>query len=86
LVVEATLSDIISGYLYSKLSPRAVLGSLCAWSIRFGVAIWLCEDHENAAAVAQRLLENFAISALRQTAVPERERTSIAGAIPVADR
>jgi hypothetical protein len=69
LIIEASLAELIAGYDRSHVTPRAALGSLCAWSVRFGLAIWFCENHAAAAAIAQRLLESFAIGELRR-AVP----------------
>jgi ERCC4-type nuclease len=66
IIVEATLNEIARGYERSQISPRAALGSLCAWSVRHGLPVWFAENHKRAAAVSQRLLENFAVEVLRR--------------------
>jgi ERCC4-type nuclease len=66
LVIETTLDAIASGYMRSQISPRVALGSLCAWSVRHGLPVWFAENHKRAAAVSQRLLENFAVEVLRR--------------------
>jgi len=67
LIVEAALDDIIDGYEHSRVSPQAALGSLCAWAVRYGLAVWFAGDHTSAAAIAQRQLEAFAIGVLHRT-------------------
>jgi ERCC4-type nuclease len=67
LIIEAALDDIIDGYEHSRVSPRAALGSLCAWAVRYGPAVWSGGDHSSAAAIAQWLLEAFAIGVLHRT-------------------
>jgi hypothetical protein len=61
VIIEAALSELAAGYHRSQVSPRAALGSLCAWSVRYGLAVWFAGGHAGAAAMTQRLLESFAI-------------------------
>lgn len=66
IIVEATYLDVLRGADYSRVHPNSAIGSLCAWSARYGVGIWFCHDHDNAAKVAQKLLESFAVDTLRR--------------------
>ena len=61
IVIEATADDILRGYERSQISPRAAMASLCCWSVQFGVAVWLAENHRRAGGIVQRLLEEFAL-------------------------
>jgi hypothetical protein len=60
------LSEFAAGYHRSQISPRAALGSLCSWAVRHDLAVWFTGDHSAAAAIAQRLLEAFAIDVRRR--------------------
>jgi ERCC4-type nuclease len=66
LIIEATLGEFAVGYHRSQISPPAALGSLCAWAVRHHLAVWFAGDHCAAAAIAQRLLEAFAVDVLRR--------------------
>ena len=67
IIIEATLSEFAAGYHRSQISPRAALGSLFAWAVRHHLAVWFACDHRAAAAIAQRLLEAFAITSCAAT-------------------
>ena len=67
IIIEATLDEVLRGFSRSSISPRAAIGSLCAWSTRYGVAVWFAENHRRAAGIAQRLLEAFAVDELRKS-------------------
>ena len=91
LIIEATLDEIARGYERSQISPRAAMGSLCAWSVRHGVAIWLVENHRRAAAISQRLLENFAVQVLRRegesrATLAKHDRPNVAADAVTTDR
>lgn len=58
IVVEGTLADLLSSN-WSAVSHRAVINSLVAWSIRYGVHVWLAGDRALAQALTLRLLEKF---------------------------
>jgi DNA excision repair protein ERCC-4 len=66
IVIEGTLLDVLRGAEYSRVHPASAIGSLCAWSIRFGVHVWYGHDHVNATKIAQRLLEIAAVDELRR--------------------
>jgi ERCC4-type nuclease len=75
IIIEATLGEFAAGYHRSQISPRAALGSLCAWAVRHHLAVWFAGDHRAAAAIVQRLLEAFAIDVLRRDPAPQAART-----------
>ncbi len=59
LVVEASLSDIINGRYRSKALPKAMIQSLLAFSIRYRLPIFFCENRKNAEQITESLLEKF---------------------------
>jgi DNA excision repair protein ERCC-4 len=65
LVIEGSLSDVIGGFDRSAVHPKSAIGSLIAWSVRYGLAIWFAETHARAADLTQRALEAFAVDTLR---------------------
>jgi DNA excision repair protein ERCC-4 len=56
LIVEASLRDVLQGNVRCALHPNAVLGSLCAWSMRYRLPIWFCGDRRTAEIATERLL------------------------------
>jgi len=56
LIIEASLRDVLQGDMHSTLHPNAVLGSLCAWSMRYRLPIWFCDNRRLAQMVTERLL------------------------------
>lgn len=59
LVVEATLSDILTHDTPSQVHPHAAINSLISWSIRYGVQVWLAGDRANGMALTFRALQHF---------------------------
>ena len=59
ILVEAALTDVLAYQLRTRVSPRAVVGSLMAWSVDYGLPVWFCDNHRLAAAVALKLLRKF---------------------------
>jgi ERCC4-type nuclease len=62
VIVEATLSDVVSGRYRSNASPNAILASVASWSLRFDLPFWFAGD----SAVAGRLVETIFRQFLRQ--------------------
>jgi ERCC4-type nuclease len=61
LVIEARWPDIESG-LYgglSQVNPNAVIGSLMAFAVKYGVVPIMADDHHTAARLVERLLSNY---------------------------
>lgn len=62
LVVEASWQDILQGgYAHTRLDPRAATGSLIAWSMRFGVQVWLAGNRKEGMELTRRLLVKAAL-------------------------
>ena len=60
LVIESDWDTVLAGAYRSQVHPNAVVGSLCAFAICYGVIPVLAKDHETAAKVTERLLANYA--------------------------
>ena len=63
LVIEARWPDVLLGTykgVPSAVNPNAVIGSLMAFAIKYGVIPILADDHQTAAQLTERLLLNFA--------------------------
>ena len=60
LVVEASLSDIINGHYRSQMEPKSAIQSLLAFSIRYHLPVWFCENRKYAERITQSLLEKYA--------------------------
>ena len=56
LIIEASHADLEAGQWRSQLKPAHVLGNLSAWTVQFGLPIWLAGDHEAAARFAEKYL------------------------------
>ncbi len=59
LVIEATLQDITDHRYRSATSPASVVGSLAAWSTRYGVPVWFAGDPAGAALIVATILRNY---------------------------
>ncbi len=63
IVVEAELSNLIcpneSLSFPTKMNPKSMINTLLAWSVRYGVHVWLCPGRGIAEQVTYRLLERW---------------------------
>ncbi len=59
LVIEASLSDIINHNYRSQMEPKAVVQSLLAFSVRYRLPIFFCENREYGARVTGSLLLKY---------------------------
>lgn len=59
IVVEADLPQILHGAAFSQVSPKAVVGSLVSWSIRYRAHVFFAGDRRHANALTCRLLEKY---------------------------
>jgi len=59
IVIESSLTSFLIGPKYSELNPKAAIGSLLAWSVKFRLPIFFCDDRTHAQAVTAKLLEKF---------------------------
>ena len=60
LVIEGSLSQVAAGTRYSQLTERQVLGSVLAWTFKYGVAPIFAGDRHSAAMVTATLLAHAA--------------------------
>lgn len=60
LVIEASLSDLINGRYRSDMNPKSAIQSLLAFSIRYRLPIWFCENRKYGARVTESLLLKYA--------------------------
>jgi len=60
IVIEATMPEILAGARFSRISPKAVVGSLLSWSVKFGAHVFFTGDRRAAAATTRKLLTKAA--------------------------
>jgi hypothetical protein len=41
------------------VSPKSVVNSLLAWSVRYRIPVWLCPERKSAETLTFRLLQHF---------------------------
>jgi ERCC4-type nuclease len=56
VVIEASLAEVLNGTRHTSIHPNSVLGSLCAWSIRYRLPLFFCGNRALAQLVTERLL------------------------------
>lgn len=59
IVIEASVPDFLRPPLFSQLAPTAAMGSLLAWSVRFGIQVFFAGDRDHGAAITRQLLTKF---------------------------
>lgn len=60
LVIEAKLSDLANGHYRSDMNPKSAIQSLLAFSVRYRLPIFFCENRKYGARVTESLLLKFA--------------------------
>ena len=60
LVVEGSLSDLANGRYKSKMIPKSAVESLLAFSVRYRLPIFFCENRKYGARVTESLLCKYA--------------------------
>jgi ERCC4-type nuclease len=60
LVIECNLSDLVNGRYESKMLPKSAIQSLLAFSVRYKLPIFFCENREYSQRVTESLLCKFA--------------------------
>jgi hypothetical protein len=85
LVIEASIPDLLEATRDSKLHQRAVMGSVLAWTFKYGVAPIWCSGRPYAAAAVRTLLAHAArYAAAAQTPPPSMlERALLAELRPL---
>lgn len=59
IVIEASLTSLMQPPVYSQMSPKAVIGTLLAWSVRYGVHVFFAGDRWHGNALTRVVLEKF---------------------------
>ncbi|MBE0567945.1 MAG: ERCC4 domain-containing protein [Krumholzibacteria bacterium] len=60
IVVEDTVPGFLRRPSHSKMNPRAAIGSLLAWSVRYKVPVFFAGDRTHAQALTGKLLQMYA--------------------------
>ncbi len=66
IVVEGKLLDIINGNYRSQMEPKSAIQSLLAFSVRYRLPIFFCENRQYAERVTESLLEKYAVEVERR--------------------
>jgi DNA excision repair protein ERCC-4 len=59
VVIESSLRGFLLPPDFSELHPRSAVGSLLAWSVRYGVHVFFAGDRPHGNALTAHLLEKF---------------------------
>ena len=59
LVIEASLSDLINGRYCSDMNPKSVIQSLLAFSVRYRLPIFFCENRKYGQRITESLLLKY---------------------------
>ena len=59
IVIEANLGEVLVGPELSKMNPSAVANTLVAWSIRYGINVWLAGNRQQAKSITYRILQHY---------------------------
>jgi ERCC4-type nuclease len=59
IVVESSLPDFLRPPAFCRMNPRAVINSLIAWSVRFGVHVFFAGDRRHGRALTLQLLSKY---------------------------
>ena len=59
LVIEGSLKDIVEHKYRSEMLPKAAIQSLLAFSIRYRLPIFFCENREYAERITESLLQKY---------------------------
>ena len=59
IVIEASLPTFLQAPAFSHLHPRAAIGSLLAWAVRYRIAVFFAGDRRHGNALTRQLLEKY---------------------------
>ncbi len=60
LVIEGSLSDLANGNYRSQMGVKSAIQSLMAFSVRYGLPIFFCENRQFGQRITESLLEKYA--------------------------
>jgi len=67
VVIEASFADVLRGPERSRMAPKAVINTLLAWSVRYGVHVVYAGTRRSAERLGYRMLEWFWREQRRET-------------------
>lgn len=65
LVIEASLTDLATGNYRSRMNPKSAVQSLVAFSIRYKLPIFFCDNRKFGSRITESLLQKFAVEVER---------------------
>ena len=74
LVIEGSLSDLANGHYRSKMEPKAAVQSLLAFSIRYRLPVFFCENREYGQRVTESLLCKYSREIERKYQLGEEQK------------
>ena len=60
LVIEASLSDLANGHYRSQIEPKSAIQSLLAFSVRYRLPIFFCENRKYGQRITESLFCKYA--------------------------
>jgi len=76
LVVEAKLSDLANGHYRSQMNPKSAIQSLLAFSVRYRLPIFFCENRKYGQRITESLLLKFSREVERKFNLIDKGLTS----------
>jgi ERCC4-type nuclease len=60
VIIEASLSNLLQGYEYSRVHPHSVIGSILAWSVKYNrLPFFFADNRWRCRTIIYRLLKKF---------------------------
>jgi ERCC4-type nuclease len=59
IVVEATIDDLLTPPVRSRMNPSTVIRSLLGWSVRYGVPVFFAGSRIHGSAIVRNILEKY---------------------------
>jgi DNA excision repair protein ERCC-4 len=59
IVIESSLEDFLKAPAFSRMNPKAAMGSILAWSVKYRVCVFFACDRRHARALTRQLLEKY---------------------------
>ena len=60
MIIEASLSDLANGHYRSQMGPKSAVQSLLAFSVRYRMPIFFCENRKYGTRITESLLCKYA--------------------------
>lgn len=66
LVLECSLGELVNGRYHSKMNPNSAMQSLLAFSIRYRLPVFFCENRQYGQRITESVLLKYAREAEKQ--------------------